>query len=105
MVSTAAQNMSYISRKGRGEEGEAIEGVGDVLTAQQRDVAQYVADMILELRNMAKSAKLFQVMVPLEYAYYEAFSVANRVEVPPGEVERIRELEKASEGDKEPEDY
>jgi hypothetical protein len=35
-------------------------------------------------------------MVPLEYAYYEAFTVANRVEVPEGEVERIKELSKAS---------
>jgi len=76
-------------------------------TAQQCDVTQYIADMILELRNMAKSTRLFQVMVPLEYAYYEAFSVANRVDVPKGEVERIRELEKASESEvlAPPEDY
>ena len=43
---------------------------------------------------MAKAAKLFQVMVPLEYAYYEAFAVANRVEVPPEEAERLREFER-----------
>ena len=68
------------------------------LDHRQRETAQYVADMILELRNMAKAAKLFQVMVPLEYAYYEAFSAANRVEVAPEELERIRELSRAAEG-------
>ena len=63
---------------------------------QQKETAQYIADMILELRNMAKSAQLFQVMVPLEYSYYEAFAVANKVEVPPEEAERLRELSKVA---------
>jgi hypothetical protein len=62
------------------------------LAARQRDTAHYVADMILELRNMAKAARLYQVMVPLEYAYYEAFTVANRVEVPEAEAERLRAI-------------
>ncbi|MGH6854099.1 MAG: hypothetical protein ACREDN_01635 [Aestuariivirga sp.] len=66
------------------------------LPVQQLDTAQYVADMILELRNMAKAAKLFSVMVPLEYAYYEAFSKANRVIVPPEEIERLRLLADAA---------
>lgn len=66
-------------------------------TRQQRETAQYVADMILELRNMAKALKLYTVTVPLEYAYYEAFSVANRVSAPAGEIERIRELSRAAE--------
>lgn len=56
------------------------------------EVAQYVADMILELRNLAKSANLPKVLVPLEFAYYEAFSAANRVEVPPAELERLKRL-------------
>jgi hypothetical protein len=71
------------------------DGIGDPL--RQRETAQYVADMILELRNLAKSARLYQVMVPLEYAYYEAFAAANRVEVPAEEVDRLRELSRSSE--------
>lgn len=66
------------------------------LATLQHETAQYVADMILELRNMAKAAKLFTVMVPLEYAYYEAFSRANRVSVPPEEIERLRDLAQAA---------
>ena len=62
------------------------------LTPHQRETAQYVADMILEMRNMAKAAQLYTVTVPLEFAYYEAFSAANRVEVPQQEIERLREL-------------
>ncbi len=73
---------------------------------QQRETAQYIADMILELRNMAKSAQLYQVMVPLEYSYYEAFSAANKVEIPPEEAERLRELSRvAAELETIPEDY
>jgi hypothetical protein len=63
---------------------------------RQRDTAEYISEMILELRNLARANQLFTVMVPLEYAYYEAFTVANRVEVPPGEIERIKELSKVS---------
>jgi hypothetical protein len=37
------------------------------------------------------------VMVPLEYAYYEAFGAAHRVDVPEAEIERIKRLTRASE--------
>ncbi len=66
------------------------------LAERQRDTAEYLADMILELRNLARSVGLHTVMVPLEFAYYESFGVAHRVEVPPGEIERIRQLSKAA---------
>ena len=78
-----------------GKENSSSDLVGD-LTVQQQDTAQYVADMILEMRNLAKAAHLFTITVPLEYAYYEAFSIANRVKVPPEELNRIRVLEKAA---------
>jgi hypothetical protein len=68
-------------------------------TPQQRDTAQYVADMILELRNMAKAVKLHTIAAPLEYAYYEAFSVANAVAVPVAEIERLKQLSRAAEAD------
>ena len=84
----------------------ASKGGGISLETRQRETAQYIADMILELRNMAKSEQLYQVMVPLEYSYYEAFAVANRVDVPAGETERLRELSKVSaEFETVPEDY
>ncbi len=67
------------------------------LPERQRETAEYLADMVLELRNLARSVQLYTVMVPLEYAYYEAFGVANRVEVPAGEAERIKKLAKAGE--------
>jgi hypothetical protein len=71
---------------------------GDIQRAhRQKEASQYICDMILELRNMAKANQLFQVMVPLEYAYYEAFSAANQMKAPPEEVERLRELGKVSE--------
>lgn len=85
---------------------ELVEAAGSEVRSfpdRQRDTAEYLADMILELRNLARSVQLYTVMVPLEYAYYEAFGVANRVEVPPGEAERIKRLSQAGEDlDKDP---
>ena len=79
---------------------ELVEAAGapvKSLVERQRETAEYLADMVLELRNLARSVQLFTVMVPLEYAYYEAFGVANRVEVPPEEVDRIKRLAQAGE--------
>lgn len=62
---------------------------------RQREAAEYISEMILELRNLARTARLYHVMVPLEYAYYEAFSVANWIEIPEAEIERIKLLSRA----------
>ena len=81
------------------EAGEAsARGPETALSFQQRqrDTAEYISEMILELRNLARAHQLYTVMVPLEYAYYEAFGVAHRVEIPPGEIERIKELSRVS---------
>lgn len=59
---------------------------------RQREAAEYLAEMILELRNLARSVKLQTIMMPLEYAYYEAFGAAHRIEVPEGEIERLKRL-------------
>ncbi len=74
----------------------ALQSIGQASGSpmNQRQTAEYLVDIILELRNLARTAKLYTVMVPLEYAYYEAFGVAHRVEVPPEEVERIKALTK-----------
>ena len=92
-MAAAAQNATQHTRSDRAEGQNTSKFDLDVT---QQDTAQYVADMILELRNLAKAAKLFTVMVPLEYAYYEAFSRANRVSVPPEEIERLRLLAEAA---------
>ena len=63
-----------------------------------RETAQYIADMMLELRNMAKFTELKTLQGLLEVSFYEAFSVANRVEIPEGEIEKLRELSMASNG-------
>lgn len=98
MSTTAARRMGSPTTKDITGKGLAT-SEGDAADAQRsRETAQYISDMILELRNMAKAAKLFQIMVPLEYAYYEAFSVANRVDVPPQEAERLREFDRAASG-------
>ena len=107
MAATAAQFMAGTTRINSTDPTD-ISVVDEVNpTDRQRDTAQYIADMILELRNMARAAKLFAVMVPLEYAYYEAFSMANRVAVPLIEIERLRKLEAAANqlADAMPEDY
>ena len=76
---------------------EAVTKSLPTLAERQRDTAEYLADMILELRNLARSVQLHTVMVPLEFAYYEAFGTAHKVEVPPAEIERIKSLSRAAE--------
>jgi hypothetical protein len=63
-----------------------------------RETAQYIADMVLELRNMAKSGDFKILQGLLEFAFYEAFSAANEVEIPFEEIEHLRELRNASHG-------
>ena len=59
---------------------------------QDRELAQYIADMLLELRNMAKAAGLNTLLDLLEITFCEAFSIANKVEIPPGEIEKLKRL-------------
>jgi hypothetical protein len=54
--------------------------------------AQYLADMLLELRNMAKSAGLKTLQGMLELAYYEAYAAAHRTPIPEGEAERLVQI-------------
>lgn len=63
---------------------------------QSGETAQYIADMVLELRNLAKAADLLAVKDLLELCFYEAFSAANKVEVPDGEIEHLRLLSDAA---------
>ena len=64
--------------------------------AQQLEMARYIADMLLELRDMARAAGLKTLWGLLELSFCEAFSIANKVEIPPGEIEKIRRLAKAA---------
>ncbi len=67
-------------------------------TPKGRETAQYIADMALELRNMAKPYEMKTLQGLLEVIFYEASSEANRVEIPPEEIEHLRMLSKASNG-------
>jgi hypothetical protein len=59
---------------------------------QERELATYIADMVLELRNLAKGAKMSPLQGLLEISYYEAYAVANHVAVPAGEAEHLHEM-------------
>ena len=93
MASTVRQNLQFLATDEQARTDEDQEYLAP--DKQKRDSAHYLCDMILQLREIAKAAKLAQVCVPLEYAYYEAFSVANKTNPMPGEAEWIRKLETA----------
>ena len=59
---------------------------------RETDTAQYIADMILELRNMSKASDFKILSELLEISYYEAFNCANKIEVPEGEEELLKSL-------------
>ena len=92
MTTVLAPTAPVYSTSTVGEETIAIKGRQTIADCAKQDAASYVADMILELRNISKSAKLYKVMVPLEFAYYEAFNAANQVEIPAAELERLKKL-------------
>jgi hypothetical protein len=54
--------------------------------------AQYIADMILELRNLAKAAEFNTLQGLLEISYYEAHGAANRMRIPENEETFLHEL-------------
>ena len=62
----------------------------------ERETAQYIADMVLELRNMAKANDLKTLQGLLEVSFYEASGVANKIAVPEGEIEHLRQLSLAA---------
>jgi ribose 5-phosphate isomerase len=59
---------------------------------RETDTANYIADMILELRNLSKSAQLKTLQGLLEISYYEAFCCAHKIDIPPNEEQFIHEL-------------
>ena len=67
--------------------------------ARERELAQYITDMLLELRNMAKSAGLTTLLGLLELSFCEAFSIANKVQIPEGEIEKLKRLVRAANED------
>lgn len=86
---------SALTQNHNQKEHMAIVGTGKLKKTQpsrETDTANYIADMILELRNLAKTAELKTLQGLLEIAYYEAFGCANRIEVPQGEEKHLREL-------------
>jgi hypothetical protein len=74
----------------------AVDYQADLKARRQRETAEYISEMILELRNLARAQQLYTVMIPLEYAYYEAFTASNRVEIPEAELQRIKELSRVA---------
>lgn len=71
-------------------------GKDSIKDAQEIEMAQYIADMLLELRNMARSAGLPTLLGLLELSFCEAFSIANKVEIPAGEIEKLKRLSRAA---------
>ena len=57
-----------------------------------RDTAIYIADMILELRNLAKGTQMSTLQGLLEISYYEAYGVANAIVIPQGEEQRLEDI-------------
>ena len=96
MAAIQKQNVQFLSRDA--ERLSAGQSEPDLpLVKQQKDTAEYICEMILQLRDIAKAAKLHNVMIPLEYTYYEAFSAANRSEPPREEAAWVRNLENSLE--------
>ena len=71
------------------------DGKKSAKSSQELEIAQYISDMLLQMRDMAKSAGLTTLLGLLELSFCEAFSIANKVEIPPGEIEKLKRLARA----------
>jgi hypothetical protein len=58
----------------------------------ERDLANYIADMILELRNLAKGGHMLTLQGLLEISYYEAFSAANKINISNQDIQHIHDI-------------
>jgi len=56
---------------------EPVRNSAEVKFDTQREAAAYVAALVMELRQIAKSAQLDKVAASLEQAYYDAFNISN----------------------------
>ncbi len=64
----------------------------------RRQAAQYISEMTLELRNIAKAHELLSLQGLLEIAYYEAFTAATQNELFDHERAQIEKLNRATVG-------
>jgi hypothetical protein len=65
-----------------------------LLKSSKQGSAQLIADVTLELRNLAKHANMVTLISLLEITYYEAYHCANPVELPEAEFRQIQLLNK-----------
>ena len=57
------------------------------------ETADYITEIVGELRSLARGAELKALSEVLELAYYEAYSITNKVQTPPAVAKRIKALE------------
>ena len=76
---------------------DSLNASDNLLAVHGPEVADYITQMIFELRELANAAKLYSVLEPLEKAYYAAFSAQHSVLTPAEEVDWIKELTKTVE--------
>jgi hypothetical protein len=58
----------------------------------ERDTANYIADMVLELRNLAKGSNMTTLQGLLEISYYEAYNIGHPTVVSDEELKHIEDL-------------
>lgn len=80
------------------EQSRSPDSKGAINLAARRETAKYISELTLELRNLAKAHDMLSLQGLLEVAYYEAFTVSTQVELPEGELERIKEMSNAATG-------
>jgi hypothetical protein len=59
---------------------------------RRNETAQYVAEMLLQLRQLARQNEFETLQGLLEISYYEAFAEAHKSSVPEGEIEHLEWL-------------
>ena len=94
-VTTARKGGKRSSAGGFSEQGEGYRPQS-LLSADATECAQYIADLMLELRNLARRNELKFLAQLLEMAFQEAFLLAHRVEPTEADLRRLSQARDTS---------
>jgi len=86
-VTTARKGGKRRQREGFAERGEAYKPQ-PLLSTDAKECADYIADLTLELRNLARRNQLKFLAQLLEMAFQEAFLLAHRAEPTEADLKR-----------------
>ena len=68
------------------------------------ETARHMSDLLLKMRNLAHRSRMGFLTYLLEMAYYEAFSIANKVDLTADDLELLKQFKRQAEAAPKPDE-